>query len=247
MASTRASTRLVVHARLRELVAEAGAGDRLPSARELSARWRAARMTVRRATDSLVAEGLLVRRHGSGTYVVPQPFVRVLGLTSFSQDMRERGQVPGSRLLAFGTIDADATLAAQMQVPVGERVVNFSRLRLGSGEPMAVETVWIPAALVPRLTAKDMIGSLYELLAHRYSIDMGGATVTIEPVLPEAQIRDLLTVATDQACLRVRMVDFDTQGRVIMVANCVYRGDKYRLTADISGAALSTVKPRRAG
>jgi len=217
------------------------------SERELSARWGAARMTVRRATDSLVAEGLLVRRHGSGTYVAPQPFVRVLRLTSFSQDMRERGLVPSSRLLAFSTIDCDETLAAQMHVPIGERVVNISRLRLGDGEPMAVETVWIPAVLVPRLTAKDMVGSLYELLAHRYSIDIEGASVTIEPVLPEAQIRDLLSIGEEQACLRVRMVDSDTQGRVIMVANCVYRGDKYHLTADISRATFTAARSRRAG
>lgn len=247
MASTTASTRLVVDARLRELLAHANVGDRLPSERELSARWCAARMTVRRAMDSLVAEGLVVRRHGSGAYVAPRPFVRVLGLTSFSEDMRQRGLAPGSRLLAFGTVDSDATLAAQMRVPVRERMVNFSRLRLGSGEPMAVETVWIPAVLVPRLTARDMTGSLYELLARRYSISMGSANVTIEPVLPEEHIRDLLTIADDQACLLVRMVDSDTQGRVVMIASCVYRGDKYHLSADVSGTAFSTARPRRAG
>jgi len=63
------ATRESLRARLRELVSAARPGDRLPSERDLSRRWRAARMTVRGATDALVAEGLVARRHGSGTYV----------------------------------------------------------------------------------------------------------------------------------------------------------------------------------
>lgn len=247
MPTSTASTRLLVQARLRELIAAANVGDRLPSERDLSASLGAARMTVRRAMDSLVAEELVVRRHGSGAYVAAQPFVRALGLTSFSQDMRERGLVPGSRLLAFGATDADPNLASSMHVAVGERLTTFSRLRLGSKEPMAVETVWIPAALVPRLTARDLNGSLYELLASRYGISMGAASVTIEPMLPDSSTRDLLTLAGDQACLRVRMIDSTTSGRVVMVASCVYRGDKYLLTADISGPASAAARPRRAG
>lgn len=204
-------------------------------------------MTIRRAVDSLVTEGLVERRHGSGTYVMPQPFVRLLGLTSFSQDMRDRGLVPGSRLLAFRTARADGALALQLRIPVGEQVISFTRLRLASGEPMAVESVWIPSFFAPRLTGGDLDGSLYELLADRYHIVTGAATVSIEPVLPDARIRELLAVPDEQACLRIRMVDSDTRGRVIMIANCVYRGDRYQLTADISGAAFSSTQARRAG
>src|SRR5688500_18026554 len=101
MSNGEEATRQVLRARLRELVATARPGDRLPSERTLSQRWRAARMTVRSATDALVAEGLVVRRHGSGTYVQSPPVIRFLGLTSFTQDMRARGLVAGSRLLDF--------------------------------------------------------------------------------------------------------------------------------------------------
>lgn len=242
-----ASTRHSLRAQLRELVASASVGDRLPGERELSARWGVARMTLRRAVDSLVSEGIVERRHGSGTYVTPQPFVRLLGLTSFSQDMRDRGLVPSSRLLAFRTVPADGPLAAQLRIPVGDPVLSFTRLRLASGDAMAVETVWIPQVLVPGLADGDLDGSLYELLADRYRIVTGAAKVSIEPVLPEPRIRELLKTAEDQACLRIRMVDSDNRGRVIMIANCVYRGDRYQLTADISGAAFSSVQARRAG
>jgi GntR family transcriptional regulator len=237
--------RRAIRARLRERIAATRPGDRLPGERELAARWGVARMTVRHALDALVVEGLVERRHGSGTYVLPQPVVRFLGLTSFTQDMRERGLVPSSQLLDFGPAIADDTLAAQLRITPGERLQVFTRLRLGSGEPMALETVWVPAVLVPSLTEEDLAGSLYEVLARRYRIVTGSATVTIEPVLPDERTRSLLAIPADQACLRLRMIDADTRGRVIMLADCTYRGDKYQLSANVAAAAATPVQARR--
>ena len=68
-----------------------------------------------------------------------------------------------------------------------------------------------------------------------------------EPIVPDAETRRLLTIAPGQACLRLQMVDADVRGRVIMAASCVYRGDKYQLTADITGAAFGAATQRRAG
>jgi GntR family transcriptional regulator len=197
--------------------------------------------------DALVAEGLVERRHGSGTYVVPRPFARVLGLTSFTQDMAARGLVAESRVLDFETTTADATIAGRLRVPVGDPVIRFTRLRYGSGDAMAVETTWIPAGLVPGLRPEDLDGSLYELLARRYRIVPGAARVTIEPINPDPETRRLLTIPAGQACLRLHMLDADLRGRVIMVASCVYRGDKYQLSADITGAAFTAASERRAG
>jgi GntR family transcriptional regulator len=241
------TSRRALRARLRELVAASHVGDRVPSERELSLRWGVARMTVRAAMDALVAEGLVERRHGSGTYVVPRPFARVLGLTSFTQDMAARGLVAESRVLDFETTTTDATIAARLRVPVGDPVIRFTRLRYGSGDAMAVETTWIPAGLVPGLRPEDLDGSLYELLARRYRIVPGAARVTIEPINPDPETRRLLTIPAGQACLRLHMLDADLRGRVIMVASCVYRGDKYQLSADITGAAFTAASERRAG
>lgn len=239
------ATRQAIRARLRELVASARPGERLPSERDLAARWNAARMTVRHATDSLVAEGLVARRHGSGTYVLPRPIVRFLGLTSFTQDMRERGLEAGARVLAFEAVAADGPDAAALRIPVGTPVLRFTRLRTGSGDPMAIETVCIPATSVPGLAAADLDGSLYTLLATRYRLAPGSAAVTIEPVVPDAATQALLGIPASQACLRLRMTDSDARGRVLMTADCIYRGDRYQLSAEVSNGA-ATALPLRA-
>lgn len=228
---------------LRELIANARPGDRLPSERALSLRWNAARMTVRHATDALVAEGLVARRRGSGTYVLPPPVVRFLGLTSFSQDMRERGLTPSSRVLEFETEVADAVGASRLHVAAGTSIHRFARLRLGDGEPMAIETVWIPAKLVPGLTASDLSGSLYELLSSRYGLVPGSADVTIEPQLPDAATRRHLAIPASQACLLMRMTDEDPNGRVMMIADCIYRGDRYQLSAHLPTRIFTPALP----
>ncbi len=239
--STRSTprNRNAVRLQLQGIISGMRVGDRLPSERELSGQWEIARMTVRRALDELFKEGAIERRHGSGTYVAPRPFVRALGLTSFSEDMRNRGLVPGSKLISFTPGIADAVVAKRLHVPLGTPVHKFTRLRLATGEPLALETVWIKQSLVPGLSEYDLGGSLYKTLADRYRISVGAATVTIGPVIPEAAVRNLLEIGSTQGCLLIEMVDSDLRGNVIMYARCTYRGDKYQLTADVSGGAFA--------
>lgn len=238
MTGSATAVQLHLRGQLHALLGELRVGDRLPSERDLAERWGVARMTVRRAVDSLVADGVLERRHGSGTYLVPRPRVRALGLTSFHSDMEARGLVPGTQVLSFRTVPATAAMATQLRMPEGDPVHHFTRLRLGSGEPIAVETTWLPRMWAPDLAEADLHGSLYEVLARRYGLVVGEAKVTIDPVLADQRTRGVLRIPEDQACLRIRMLDLDDRGHVIMLAHCIYRGDQYQLTADVTGAAF---------
>jgi GntR family transcriptional regulator len=234
MSKTR--TRDLLRGRLRDLIAEAAPGHRLPSERELSADWGSARMTLRAAIDELVDEGLLERRRGSGTYIVFRPVLHLVGLTSFTHDMRSRGIQPSSRILEFRTLAADESLASQLRVPVDSPVFLVSRLRLGNSEAMAIEKVVIPVAYAPNLTRSDLDESLYEALASRHDLVASAASMRIEPMLPDRASAELLGIDRDQACLRVSMIDKDVSGRIVMLATCIYRGDKYQLQAEVGGA-----------
>ncbi len=226
--------RQVVAASLRHLVGRLEPGDRLPAERALCAQFGVARMTLRHALEELTDEGLIERRHGSGTYVLPQPVRRSLGLTSFSEDMRQRGLTPTSRLMGLDRSGATPALAAGLGIDADTPVLRIERLRLGSGTPFAVETVWIPARYVPGLSAADLDGSLYELLGRRYGIVTTTAQVTLEPVLPDPATATLLEIGPQQPCLSIRMVDRDPARRTVMLADCIYRGDRYTLTAQVT-------------
>ena len=78
-----------------DLIEQLGVGDAIPSERQLSADLGVSRLTVRAALDDLVREGMLVRRRGSGTFVSEPKIAQELTMTSFTEDMRRRGMVPG--------------------------------------------------------------------------------------------------------------------------------------------------------
>jgi GntR family transcriptional regulator len=228
--------------RLLELIDSADVGERLPSERELAARWGVARMTVRKAIERLIHEGRLERRHGSGTYTAQAPYARLFGLRSFTADMRQRGLTPSSKLLRLRKLRASTAVAKRLRIPVGEDIFKFVRLRLADGEPMALETVMIPAASVPGLSTKDLAGSIYDILRDRYRISPASGRTTITPVLPDGRSAAALGIPASQPCLHVDMTDLDHGGRTIMVADCLYRGDRYELGIDLAAPALPITK-----
>mgnify|MGYP003580889018 CR=1 FL=1 len=87
--------------------------DALPAERDLATEFNVSRITVRKALDGLVQEGLLVRRQGSGNFVSTRVHKNFAKLTSFSEDMRARGRTPRSVWLkrAAGTVTPEEALA----------------------------------------------------------------------------------------------------------------------------------------
>jgi GntR family transcriptional regulator len=228
-----------VISRLRHLVGGLDPGSRIPSERSLAAEWGVARMTARKAIETLTGEGLLERRQGSGTYVAQMPYAKTLGLSSFTVDMQRRGLTPGSRVLDFAQIPADAATAVRLDIDEGDEVVRFTRLRLADGEPIAVETTWMPAHVVPGLTEEDLSGSLFETLAGRFGITLGQASSTIDPALADDSTANELGIDPTHPCLRIQMDYLDHRRRSIMAATCLYRGDRYQLYVVLTPAAFT--------
>jgi GntR family transcriptional regulator len=214
-----------LRARLAELIAAMSPGEPLPAERDLARELGVARMTLRRAVDGLVADAVLVRRQGAGTFVAPAKVAHRLAANSFSADMRSRGLRPGSRTLRSGRAPAGVMLAALLEVPTGTPVLHVRRLRLADDEPMAVEDLHVPADLVPGLTGADLEDrSYYELLAERYGHRIASGTQTAEAVLG-------VEPGAPAFCFeRTCRVD---GGRVAEFVRSVYRGDRYRIMADI--------------
>src|SRR6266576_1889616 len=131
-----------------ELIRQLGVGTAIPSERQLSADLGVSRLTVRAALDDLAREGYLVRRRGSGTYVQQPKIAQELTMTSFSEDMRRRGMVPGSRTLSLTRELAGARLGRLLHASPSEKILVIKRLRLADGETMAIETLHLPSALV---------------------------------------------------------------------------------------------------
>ena len=136
--------------------------DALPAERDLAEDFSVSRITVRKALDGLVTEGLLVRRQGSGNFVSTRVQKNFAKLTSFSEDMRARGRSPRSVWLkrAAGTVTPEEALA--LRLSPGTPVYRFNRIRYADDAPMALEFATVVASALPSLDAVDT--SLYEAL-----------------------------------------------------------------------------------
>jgi len=121
-------------ARLLDLIDSLPTGARIMSERELAKQWGFARMTLRKAIERLVLDGLLERRHRRGTYTCRPKVPRHLTITSFTEEMTRRGMTPSTKTLAIRHIKANTQLARQLRIPVGDPVIRFVRLRLADDE-----------------------------------------------------------------------------------------------------------------
>ena len=138
---------------------------------------------------------MLVRRHGSGTFVSEPKIAQELTMTSFTEDMQRRGMVPASRTLELRVAPAGAHLGRLLHVSPSEPVVVIERLRLADRETMAIETLHVRESLVPGLTAADLERqSFYELLLDRYGIEIVGGIQTIEPTVTNEEESEALGV-----------------------------------------------------
>jgi GntR family transcriptional regulator len=211
------------------------AGEQLPPERDLAQSLGVSRMTLRRAIDELVVRGAVRRRHGAGVFALGPKFSQGLMATSFSEDMRTRGLQPGARTLTFEVGPVGARIGRRLKVSPSDDVVQVTRLRLADDEPMAVEELHVPAALVPGLVAADLEDrSFYELLAERYGVALARAVQTAEPTVVDAQEARDLDVPVHTPALQFERTSWGRQGEVIEFVRSVYRGDRYTIRTELT-------------
>ena len=204
--------------------------DPLPAERTLMTTYGVSRMTVRRALSLLAEEGLVYRRRGSGTYVAdPAMISKSLSLTSFSEDVRERGMTPGAMTQRVRRMPAESDVAADLGLSPGTEIVYLERVRTADGIPLCIEEVWLTGDLVPDDFASEAITSLYETL-NEFGFSPKVASQTIRATLVDADQAALLDVAEHSAAFSVSRVTYTADARPVERAHSLYRADRYDFT-----------------
>ena len=208
-----------------------GADDALPAERELADELGVSRITVRKALDGLVNEGLLTRRQGAGTFVAARVEKSFSKLSSFSEDMISRGRKPHSKFLSrsSGLVTPEESLT--LGLGPGAPVYRFNRIRYADDAPMALEYSTLPAFALP--SAEVVKASLYEALeatGHRPV----RALQRLRAVLFTPEQAELLGIQAGDPGLLIERRGFLPDGRVVEVTQSYYRGDAYEFVAELN-------------
>ncbi|MEZ2223123.1 MULTISPECIES: GntR family transcriptional regulator [Rhizobium] len=211
-------------------------GESIPSEAELSATYGVAVGTVRKAIDQLVADGVVERHQGRGTYVRRARFNSSLfRFFRFQSESGER-RVPESRILRRESIAAPSAVASALRLREGDPVISLSRLRLIGGVPLLAEEIWLERsrfeALLTIDTSEfgDLLYPLYEERCEQVVVS-AEETLTVE-IAPPLQAR-LLGLEPGSPLVVIERVAFDLERRPIEWRRSRGPADRFRYHVDI--------------
>ena len=177
---------LLSYFRLMIQIGELQPGDRLIPENELCSILQVSRTTVRQAMDQLVAEGLIVRYKGRGSFVASPKMKRPIHyLYNFTENIRELGAVPSSVILHAAVEIADPALMKTLELPETQpQVFHLTRIRCANESPILLEDTYVPYYLCRGIEEVDFqYSSLYQTLEDKYQLKLHHATETIEAIL----------------------------------------------------------------
>lgn len=222
----RALKHVQVREYVRSLVSGSAPGTPAPSERELVHRFGVARMTVRQALDALVAEGLLERIPGRGTFVAP-PRRTTTRITSFTEEMQRRGQLPESQTLLARREQAGPGVARALNLTEGDAVIHWRRLRRADGVPVCLEDAYLNEVLIPGFLQAGMPTSLYDALGAR-GLRPTWAEDSVTADLAGVEEAELLETEPGSAVLRQSRRALSGE-KIVEVSRSVYRADRFTM------------------
>lgn len=211
-------------------------GEIIPNEMELCEQYGVSRGPVRRALDQLVREGLLTRKQGKGTWVLPPKIEGGLDkLYSFTTLIEDKQLEHSAKILSFDTTTAPAGVAGKLNLAPGDQVFKISRLRLAHNEPLLLETIYVPQRLCTGLAEKDLgLASLYLIIENCYGQPLLRARQFFEPVVTDAYEAEVLGVEKGAPALLLQNITYTTGDHPVVFSKAIMRGDRVRYFVELS-------------
>ncbi|MDC7240906.1 MAG: GntR family transcriptional regulator [Spirochaetales bacterium] len=208
--------------------------NRLPSELEMAGRLNVSRMTYRGIVQELVQDGLLLVRHGRGTFIIP-PLPSIPGsmerLESLGRMIRESGFTEGESRRKITVQRPDSEISNLLNLKKGEKVLRIERIRYADDEPVAFSQNYLPYSLVGRaFEENEFSGSLLQFLEDHCRIRISCADCEICP--PEEN-REFAEKALDymgkgRNLLFIKQNHYDEENHPVLFTYEFLRSDIFR-------------------
>jgi GntR family transcriptional regulator len=211
-------------------------GDLIPTESDLINQYQVSRITVRQVLDMLVNEGLIYRERGRGSFVAhPTLTESMTRIVSFTEDMRQRGFLPGTMVLSAGLLKANMDISEKLQIHVGEELARVERLRLADGEPVSIEDSQLVHRYCPNVLQHDYATlPLREILEHNYGIRLVHAKQVIRAIAAPGNLVDLLKIKPKSPLLYIERISYSQRHIPVEFLRIYYRADRYSLYNELN-------------
>ena len=208
------------------------ANETIQSERQLELQYNLSRPTIRQAIDLLISQGYLYRIHGKGTFVSPPKLQKgVLELTSFSEDMRNRGLEPGQIFLEFGYVKPPEKVKKRLEIETPrKKVLRIKRIRTGNDIPIGIQDSFLNLPEGKEITRSELDerGSIYAILQEKFGIFPAEADETLEVTLATEEEATFLTIPVGSPLLLNERILYSQDRKAIEFVSILYRGDRYK-------------------
>ena len=206
-------------------------GEKLPSELELSSMCAVNRNTLRQAISNLVADGILRKEKGMGTFVASATPIalkhKLKQITSFKDDLLEIGVSEKTILLKKSVQDANERIARTLNLRNDSKVIVIQRLRTGNNIPFIYEESYLPADMFHNILEMDLTTSMYKIISKQFNVVLDRCQQTLQAVNLIGKIARYLDLPANAAGLYMESLTYNERNIPVEVLCSYYRGDKY--------------------
>ena len=205
--------------------------EQLPFEKEFCEKYNVSKMTVKKALDLLVNDGLIIKRRGSGTFVkdiTEKEIQRIIEKKQFSGlTTTSIGHKVTSKVLEFKIINATKEIADILKIEEDEFIYFVHRVRYVDDKAVVIEKTYIPLNLIPGMKLADVKKSIYGYIKDKLGLNIQSAHSTVRAMKSDELDRKYLNLEKDEPILEVERVAYLDNGKVFEYSFSRHRYDKF--------------------
>ncbi|TYZ20500.1 GntR family transcriptional regulator [Selenomonas ruminis] len=212
-------------------------GDQLPLEKDMCEKYKVSRVTIKRAMDELVKQGLVTKRRGSGTFVktLDDNYAKQLSISTGNQFSgfaeTYKGRHISTKVLRFEIVHPSEEVAKKLQMSTQDFVYDIIRLRILDDVPMVIEYTMMPIQLVPGIRNEILEHSIYHHIEKTLKLNIQSAHRIVRAVRSTEMEQEQMQLAPNDPILEVEQVAFFSDGHPFEYSISHHRADKSEFSA----------------
>lgn len=205
--------------------------EKIPDGGSLAIDYGCSKLTIAKALDILVQEGMLIRRQGSGTYVKENfPSRTTVELEQFSGYSKKFGKKHlKSTVIEFSIITPTVEIAKKLNI-TDEFVYKILRLRSVDNIPQILEETYMPIYVIPGLKEKDLEGSIYDYINNKLGFKIQSAHISIRGDKSNSNDKKYLDLTDYDFIMEIEKVAFLENGKIFEYSKTHHRYESFEFS-----------------